>query len=499
MPQRALSSPPPCPADFNLAAYVLAAAKVTPDATALEIIGHDTVERWSYREIEQAATQFAVRLRDGGLGSGDRILLRLSNRVEFPLAFLGALMADCVPVPTSSQLTSLEITALTKQVNPELIVSEPGIACPDPPPCPVIGFTADKNCAETQGFTAVLGQPDRLGYIVFTSGMSGTPKGVCHAHRAIWARRMMWRDWYDLRPEDRVLHAGAFNWTYTLGTGLLDPWSVGATALVTQPSVVPEDLPALIASHKVTIFAGAPGIYRKIANTDTTITSPHLRHGLSAGEKLAPNIAQRWHDLSGCAVHEALGMSEISTFVSGSPSRPAPPGTTGFAQTGRRIAVLDDTGAELPNGSAGELAVHRSDPGLMVSYLNQAPLTDEWFRTGDIVCQDHNGAVSYLGRVDDMLNAGGFRVSPIEVEAAFSSFDAIKDCGAASVEIKPDTFVIALFYQATDQLDPSTLRTHAQDKLARYKQPRLYIHCPDLPKGGNGKMNRKALPALYKA
>ena len=77
-----------------------------------------------------------------------------------------------------------------------------------------------------------MGDPDRLGYIIYTSGTSGRPSAVMHAHRAIWARQMMVRGWYDLKPEDRVMHAGAFNWTYTLGTGLMDPWTAGATALI---------------------------------------------------------------------------------------------------------------------------------------------------------------------------------------------------------------------------------------------------------------------------
>ena len=84
-----------------------------------------------------------------------------------------------------------------------------------------------------------MGDPDRLAYIIYTSGTSGVPRGVCHAHRAIWARQMMMQGWYGLRPEDRLLHAGAFNWTYTLGTGLMDPWTMGATALIPEAEIEP--------------------------------------------------------------------------------------------------------------------------------------------------------------------------------------------------------------------------------------------------------------------
>jgi acyl-coenzyme A synthetase/AMP-(fatty) acid ligase len=88
---------------------------------------------------------------------------------------------------------------------------------------------------------------------------------VAHAHRAVWARRMMMQGWYGLTPEDRLLHAGAFNWTFTLGTGLLDPWAMGATALIPAPGVPVEALPLLMRRHDATILAAAPGVFRRLA------------------------------------------------------------------------------------------------------------------------------------------------------------------------------------------------------------------------------------------
>lgn len=104
-----------------------------------------------------------------------------------------------------------------------------------------------------------MGEPDRPAYIIYTSGTSGHPRAVVHAHRTVWARRMMWEGWYGLLEQDRVLHAGAFNWTYTLGTGLLDPWARGATALIPGHGVASEALGLLLKQHDATIFAAAPG------------------------------------------------------------------------------------------------------------------------------------------------------------------------------------------------------------------------------------------------
>ena len=113
-----------------------------------------------------------------------------------------------------------------------------------------------------------MGAPDRPAYIIFTSGTSGTSRGVIHAHRAIWARRMMVDGWYGLNADDRVLHAGAFNWTYTLGTGLMDPWTIGATALIPSGGTTPAQLPALLRNHGATIFAAAPGVYRQLLKSE---------------------------------------------------------------------------------------------------------------------------------------------------------------------------------------------------------------------------------------
>jgi acyl-coenzyme A synthetase/AMP-(fatty) acid ligase len=114
-------------------------------------------------------------------------------------------------------------------------------------------------------------------------------------------------------------------------------------------------------------------------------------------------------------------MSEVSTFISASPARPAPPGASGYPQPGRRVAVLDADGAPVPRGAPGTLAVHRDDPGLFLGYLNQpedtaARFAGDWFLTGDTVSMADDGAITYLGRDDDMMNAGGYRVSPLEVE-----------------------------------------------------------------------------------
>jgi acyl-coenzyme A synthetase/AMP-(fatty) acid ligase len=161
------------------------------------------------------------------------------------------------------------------------------------------------------------------------------------------------------------------------------------------------------------------------------------------------------------------------------------------------LAILGPDGP-VARGAEGTIAIHRSDQGLMLGYLNApdetaAKMQGDWFLTGDQGIMFEDDQISYLGRDDDMMNAGGYRVSPIEVEQGFAGAHGITAMAATEVEVKQDTFVIAAFYTAPAPVDETVLKAHAAKNLARYKQPRLYIHVDALPMGPNGKILRKVL------
>ena len=489
----------PCPAPFNLAAHVLARAPEMPEKTALRVLGTD--EAFTYADLEAAVRGTGAGLLAAGLRPGDMVLMRLGNTPDFPIAYLGAIAAGLVPVPTSSQLTAREVAAILADQPIAAVLHDPQAATA--PHERTISVDTLRQMRALPPCEWAMGDPDRLAYVVYTSGTSGRPRAVAHAHRAIWARQMMLRDWYDLGAEDRMLHAGAFNWTFTLGTGLMDPWTMGATALIPAPGTAPEALPALLAEHGATILAAAPGVYRKLLQAGP-VALPKLRHGLCAGEKLSPPIRDAWHAATGTALYEAYGMSECSTFISSAPGRPAEGEALGTPQTGRHVAIVDDSGQPVARQTPGIIAVHRDDPGLMLGYLGaEAETADrfrgDWFLTGDMGEMTQTGQILYLGRNDDMMNAGGFRVSPMEVEAALSHHPGLSEIAVTDVEVKHGTFIIAAFYTAPAALDEADLRAYVQDRLARYKQPRAYIHLPELPRGPNGKLLRRGLRAHFKA
>lgn len=494
--------PPPCPDPFNLADHVLAPGLTHPDKIALSVISLSGAERWSHGRLRAACLGLAAEL-SSRVPKGGRVLLRLGNTVEFPVAFLAAAAADLVPVPVSAQLTAAELADISAQIQPALILHDPELplhSCDTP----VMPRSELADCFDRPALDPVLGSPERPGYIVFTSGTSGRPRAVLHAHRAIWARRMMHDGWYGLRESDRLMHSGAFNWTYTLGTGLLDPWSAGATALIPAKGVTAAQIPLLLKRHDATILASVPGIYRQILNAAPLPALPRLRHGFSAGETLSPSLRDKWRAATGTDVHEAFGMSECSTFVSGAPDRPAPRGGLGYAQPGRRVAIVDAQGEVQPRNTQGIIAVDRRDPGLCLGYVGhrdefEARLAGEWFLTGDEAQMDDEGAVIYLGRADDMMNAGGFRLSPIEAETALLAHPAISEAAVLEIQVKPEVSVIGAFIVTRAALDDTAISAHMSERLARYKHPRIYLRLDSLPRNANGKLNRRALREIYEA
>lgn len=192
-------------------------------------------------------------------------------------------------------------------------------------------------------------------------------------------------------------------------------------------------------------------------------------------------------------------MSEISTYVSFSPARPRCAAASGYPQPGRRVAVLGDDGAPVPRGEDGLLAVSRRDPGLMLGYWRRpdetaAAFRGEWFVTGDRARMLDDGAIVHLGRADDVMNAGGFRVSPAEVEAALASHPGVAEAAAVEWPVRDGVAVIAAFYVPVEAPVPEEeLAAHCAAHLARYKCPRVFRPVEALPRGANGKLQRRRL------
>lgn len=490
---------PPCPARFNLAAHCLDNGPAEKIAlTVAHAVNDPAPLRLSYGELRKRVLRAAGGLLAKGVKPGDRVMLRLGHSPDFPIFFLGATAIGAVPVPSSTMLSAREAAYVAEDTSARLIIAHEGFeGAPAPlsPPAEIDGPEAD---------FATTGADD-LAYIIYTSGSSGTPKGVAHAHRAAWARRMMWSGWYGLGPDDVMFHAGAFNWTYTLGAGLMDPWAAGASTLIYAGERDPGIWPKLAGEYGATIFAAAPGVYRQLLKSGASLEGfGGLRHGLSAGESMAVHTREAWTKGTGKPVYEALGMTEISTFISSSPDTLAREGRAGRPQPGRRVAILplEDSTEPLPLNEPGMIAVHRSDPGLMLGYWRreaetEAAMRGEWFLGGDVGSMDEEGYIAFHGRADDQMNALGYRVAPEEVEAAFLSHPAVTGAAAVELPVRADLSVIAVFLTVEGAPEEGILQQHGAERLADYKRPKIIRIVPDLPRNANGKLRRKDLIASY--
>ncbi len=489
-----------------------------------DVLGTSTA---TYAQLAARTSQFAQLLRKHGINPGDRVLIRLPNSLDYPTAFLGAMKAGCIAVPTSTLLTADEVIYLARDSGASALVMDhaaweqiaPRIA--EAPDARLALLSGKGKRLDQCAIPAIDLQPaldaitvwsaahatraDDPAYLVYTSGTTGYPKGVLHAHRAMIGREPASQYWFnfDSAGVDRILHSGKFNWTYVLGSGLMDPLYRGKTVIVHEGKNDAHLWTRLIAKHKATIFIGVPTIYRQIVQkTDTTKADvPSLRFCMSAGEHLSDDMLDTWRSRFGMDIFEAVGMSEFSYYLSQSIHRPIRAGSAGFPQPGHEIRLLNpDTLEPVPKGEEGMIAVPETDPGLFLRYWNLPEETaqyrhDGYFFTGDYAKLDEDGYLWFLGRKDDIIKSFGYRVSPYEVERVLKSHPAVADCACVGEEVEKDKLLVVAYVipQPGTAVTAEQLQAFGQQHLAAYKSPKRVYLARDFPRTKNGKILRREI------
>ncbi len=524
------------PSHFNIGAACTDCHLGTPQADNFAMIVEDDVLGTStitFAEIARKTDQFAQLLRNLGVKVGDRVLIRLPNSLDYPIAFLGAMKMGAIAVPTSTLLTAEEVAYLAKDSGATVLVSDQTawqnmedkivenlsdtpnlshILLSQTPFVPAHGclnvLSLSKSLNAIDAYEAAYqSKSEDPAYLVYTSGTTGYPKGVLHAHRALLGRQPAAKYWfnYDHAAQDRIMHAGKFNWTYVLGSGLMDPLYLGKTVIVHEGKNDAQVWLDLIRKHQATIFIGVPTIYRQILQKTSATASdiPSLRHYMSAGEHLSDEVLSQWHARFGVDIYEAVGMSEFSYYLSQSQFRPIRPGSAGFPQPGHAIKLLNpETLEEVATGEEGMISVPDSDPGLFLSYWNLPDETekykhDNYFFTGDYAKYDADGYIWFLGRKDDIIKSFGYRVSPYEIERVYKDHPDVADCAAVGEEIEKDKLLVVIYVilkpVATATADD--LVAFGKQHLAAYKAPKTVYLAHDFPRTKNGKILRKDISA----
>ena len=478
----------------------------------------------TYRELAERTARFAQLLRTMGVAAGDRVLIRLPNSIDYPTAFFGTLKRGAIAVPTSTLLTAEEVRYLLQDSQAvAMVIDEAGLEA--------MGgwlqgagllrevIIAGSPLMRALAAVSPVHPPERTrpqdpAYLVYTSGTSGYPKGVLHGHRSLLGRMPAAHYWFDWPLEagatervDRIVHSGKFNWTYVLGSALMDPLFRGQTVIAHEGKNDAATWPRLIAKHAATVLIGVPTIYRQILQKTSLGRAdvPTLRHCMSAGEHLSDEVFAHWKARFGLDIYEAVGMSECSYYLSQNKLRPIRPGSAGFPQPGHDVRLLDpETLQEVPHGEEGMIAIPEDDPGLFLRYWNLPEETarsrrDGWFLTGDYARADADGYLWFLGRKDDIIKSFGYRVSPYEVERVLKGHPAVADCACVAEDVEPDKRIVVAYVilQPDAKASAEELLAFGRDHLAAYKAPRAIYFAPEFPRTRNGKILRREItPAI---
>lgn len=343
----------------------------------------------------------------------------------------------------------------------------------------------------------------------YSSGTTGEPKGILHAHKDLPLTAQLWAvNVLGMRESDRTFATAKLFFTFGTGGNLVFPWYVGASCVLMEaPPRVVANVLEMIQRFQPTIHFNAPTSFAAIlANEDFAAGKyaiSSLRVCVSAGEALPAAVWEAWHDKTGLEIIDGIGCTEVwHIFISNAPGD-VRPGSSGKPVPGMEVRLLDEHGAPVPQGQVGNLQVKSETTALF--YLHQstrsrAMFQGEWLFTGDKYYVDADGYYWHAGRTDDMLKVGGIFVSPVEVESTLVSHPAVLECAVVGVPdaaglVKPKAYIVLKEGYVGDDAMRAQLIAHCKEKMAEYKRPRQIEFVRELPKTATGKIQRFKLRA----
>lgn len=472
---------------------------------------------YTYAEIDRRARQFANVLRELGVQAEQRIIICMHDTVAFPACFLGAILAGVAPVPVNTRLTEKDYDFILADsrarvlvVSADLLGAFGGrlgghanlghvlVAGDAEGPHQAL---AELTEAASADFRTAATKPDDMCFWLYTSGTTGTPKGVVHLHSHLIKTANLYAiPTLGVNENDVVYSAAKLFFAYGLGNALTFPFAVGAAAVLLEGPPMPDAVAAVLKDERPTIFFGVPTLFAMLLAGDALPArgETSLRLCVSAGEALPGDLLARWRDRMGCDILDGLGSTEMLHIFLSNRQGDVRPNCSGLAVPGYELRLVDDDGAAVADGELGNL--HVSGPTGAVMYWNQRDKSRDtflgrWTVTGDKYRVDGDGYFVYGGRSDDMLKVGGIYVSPFEVEGALIAHDAVLEAAVvghpdADGLIKPKAFVVLNAGRAASNELADELKAFVRESLAEYKYPRWVEFADELPKTATGKIQR---------
>ncbi len=491
---------------MNIAASLARSAADNPDRVAIRL-GDQTT---SYRELDDQSARIAGLLAARGIAPGTAIGIMLPNVPEFASVYYGVLRAGGVVVPMNPLLKAREIayylgdsgapTIFAWHVAaPEVeIGAKEGGAEPilvDPASFPDLLATA------TPAPQVVDRAADDTAVILYTSGTTGQPKGAELTHSNLINNVEVAAEIFQVGPDD-VIFGGlplfhSFGQTCTLNAAIL----MGAS-LTVLPRFDAAKALGLLANQQVTIFAGVPTMFSALLHVPnrTDYDMSAMRLSVSGGAAMPVEVLRQFEEAFDCIVLEGYGLSETSPVASfNHPDRERKPGSIGTPIRGVEMRIVDASGAELPQGEVGEIAIRGHN--IMKGYWNKPEATaeavsaDGWFRTGDVGRVDEDGYFYIVDRKKDLIIRGGFNIYPREIEEVLYEHPGIAEAaviGMPHPELGEEVGA-AVVLKPGATATPDELRTYVKSQVAAYKYPRRVWIVDALPKGPTGKILKREI------
>jgi acetyl-CoA synthetase/medium-chain acyl-CoA synthetase len=506
------------PARFNFTRDVVEAIAIDPLKAAMTFVDREgIVDRRTFHEIAGDAARWAHLMRTR-LDRGDRVVFAIGNVPSWQAGMLGAIKSGLVAVPCPHVLRARDLAFRVRNSGARLVVADRSLELEIEEMRHQVGGSVsvlflDEALDELRRYMPVAPTEDtsagETALILYTSGTDKEPKGVVHTHAYTWAQRSQATHWLDAHEGDVVWCTSEPGWAKGIWDSLIGPWSHGAEIVVHDGQFDAKERLALVQRLGVTILSQTPTEYRMLAKLEKLEFThlPRLRHAVSVGEPLNPEVIARFQDALGLTVHDGYGQTENSLLIANSPGVPIRPGSMGLPTPGHDVAVIDDLGQVCPPGVEGDLALIGRPPTLFSGYWDAPDDTDavfrgDWYLTGDRATRDEDGYFWFVGRADDVIVSAAYRISPFEVESALLEHPAVAESAVVGVpdldrgQIVKAFVVLRPGQEPTDRL-ATELQEHVKAVTAPYNAPREVAFLDELPKTTSGKIQRSELRRLH--
>ncbi|MFV8829014.1 long-chain-fatty-acid--CoA ligase [Alkalihalobacterium sp. APHAB7] len=497
---------------MNLYSNLTNALNLNPDKEAYIFLNEST----TYRELHQKVNQFAHSLSQQGIQKGDSVALLLGNTPEFVIAYYGTICAGATVVPVNPTFTAREIEYILTNSKAKGVIADASLHTPltevrqnvsslafvvySKPVESELAFASFID-NDVQNFNGPVVEEDDVAVILYTSGTTGSPKGVMLTHKNLQSNAEAVRDLFEMTAEDRVVTVLPIFHVFCMTVCFNAPILSGST-MILLPKFSPQEVVETFVKEQATVFAGVPTMYNFLLQIPTTKEQfSSLRICISGGSSLPVAVLNKFKEHTDIQIQEGYGLSEAAPVTAFNPLRGVcKPGSIGVNIPYVENKVVDPEGVEVPRGEIGELIV--KGPNVMKGYLGMPEETartikDGWLYTGDMATMDEEGYIYIVDRKKDMIIVGGYNVYPREIEEVLYDHPEIVE--VAVIGVPDESYgesVKAFVVSKNETLTESDLKNYLADKLVKYKRPQFIEFLSELPKNTTGKILRKNLRNL---